>query len=131
MLKLHYDGHISGDQFGEEQARITAEIESHEHEAKLAATQAAETDDLTGRFDQVSAVLDTMDLNLLWASATETERRTLLDEMLDNVTVHPDRLVVALHGAPPLNVGFSEVGLKDSNFQRVGGGTLTLGTRDL
>jgi hypothetical protein len=28
----------------------------------------------------------------------------LLDELLDQVTVQPDRLVVAIHGAPPLNV---------------------------
>ena len=28
----------------------------------------------------------------------------MLDELLDQVTVQPDRLVVAIHGAPPLNV---------------------------
>ncbi len=54
----------------------------------------------------------------------------MLDELLDRVTVQPDRLVVAILGAAPLNVGFSEVGLKDSNFRGVGGGTFTLGARD-
>lgn len=47
----------------------------------------------------------------------------MLDELLDNVTVHPDRLVVTVHGAPPRNVAFSEVGPKDSELSRVGGGT--------
>ena len=38
------------------------------------------------------------------------------------VTVHPDRLVVEGHGAPPLNVAPSEVGLEDSDLSGVGGG---------
>jgi DNA invertase Pin-like site-specific DNA recombinase len=123
LLQLHYDGHISGDQFGEEQGRITLLLESLEAEATEAATRTAEADDLAMRFDQVAALLDSLDFDTLWAHATEAERRTLLDELLNQVTVQPDRLVVEIHGAPPLNVAFSEVGLKDSNFRGVGGGT--------
>jgi hypothetical protein len=123
LLRLHYDGRISGDQFGEEQARITSLIEAHEHEATATAAAVAQVDDLAQRFDEVAALLDSIDLDRLWSQATEAERRTMLDELLDNVTVLPDRLVVAIHGAPPLNVGFSEVGLKDSDFRGVGGGT--------
>ena len=39
------------------------------------------------------------------------------------ITVHADRLRVEIHGAPPLNVAFGEVGLKDSGLGGVGGGT--------
>ncbi|MGE0881257.1 MAG: recombinase family protein [Acidimicrobiia bacterium] len=123
LLRLHYDGHISADQFGEEQARITTLIENHEHQTQQALTQNLEADELARRFDQVAALLDSINLDRLWATATDTERRTLLDELLESVTVHPDRLVVAIHGAPPLNVGFTEVGLKDSENRGVGGGT--------
>jgi site-specific DNA recombinase len=123
LLRLHYDGHISGDQFGEEQARITSLIEAHEQEATTAAAAVAQVDDLAQRFNEVAALLDSIDLDRLWSHATEGERRTMLDELLDHVTVLPDRLVVAIHGAPALNVGFSEVGLKDSDFRGVGGGT--------
>lgn len=123
LLRLHYDDLISADQFGEEQARLTAEIENHEAEANAAALEAVELDDLGRRFEEVAALVDQLDLDRLWDAANETEKRTLLDELLDNVTVHPDRLEVRIHGAPPLNVGFSEVGLKDSELSRVGGGT--------
>lgn len=64
----------------------------------------------------------------LWPHATETERRTLLVDLVDlveHVEVHEDRLTVALHEAPPLNVAFSEVGLEDSDSSRVGGGIRT------
>jgi hypothetical protein len=56
---------------------------SHEHEAKSAAAQAAETDDLTRPFNRVAALLDSIDLDRLGARETDTEQRTLLDELLD------------------------------------------------
>lgn len=123
LLDLYYTDKISADQFGEEQARLTVQIENLEHEANTAAVQQAHADDLTARFEQLAQLLDATDLADLWEHATEQERRTILDELLDDVTVHPDRLSVTIHGAPPLNVAFSEVGLKDSELSRVGGGT--------
>lgn len=123
LLQLHYDGQISADQFGEEQGRITIEIDNLEAEARHEVGRHLEIDDLTARFDQVSAVLDRLNITDLWRSATEGERRILLDELLAGVTVHPDRLQVEIHGAPPLNVAFAEVGLRDSGLGGVGGGT--------
>ncbi len=64
-----------------------------------------------------------LDLDRIWQFANEQEQRTLLDELLDNVAVHPDHLEVAIHGAPRLDVQFSEVGLKHSQISGVGGGT--------
>lgn len=72
---------------------------------------------------KVLKVLDEVRLPEPRPYATEAERRTLLDELVESVTVHPDRLTVHLHGAPPLNVAFSEAGLKDSELSGVGGGT--------
>jgi hypothetical protein len=37
--------------------------------------------------------------------------------------VLPDHLEVTINGAPTLNVLYGEVGLKKSDFDRVGGGT--------
>jgi len=121
LLAPHYKNKISEDQFGEEQARITLEIENLEFDSQQAATEHARNDDLAIRFDQVAALLDALNLDEVWEAATDSERGTLLDELLQDVTVLPDRLVVTLNGAPPLNVGFSEVGLKDSELSRVGG----------
>ena len=126
LLALHYEDKISADQFGEEQARLTIEIENLESEVHDQVAEQVTSDDLTERFEQVTALLAELDIGTLWEAATEAERRTLLDELLDRVTVHPDRLEVAIHGAPALNVAFGEVGLReatDSGFRGVGGGT--------
>lgn len=102
LLAPRYHDQISADQFGEEQARLTAEIEALEADETDAAREAAWLDDLADRFEQVAALLDQLDLDDLWDAATEAERRVLVDEMLDSVKVHPDRLEVTIHGAPPL-----------------------------
>jgi len=89
-------------------------------------TQELLAEDVTDKFDELVAVLDRINIAQVWDAATEDERRTLLDELLGSVTVLPDRLVVEVHGAPPLQVAFGEVGLKsppDSEFRGVGGGT--------
>lgn len=64
-----------------------------------------------------------MDVELVWEAAEDGERRVLIEELIDAVTVFPDHLEVAVAGASPLNVLYSEVGLKESENVRVGGGT--------
>ncbi|HEX2574936.1 MAG TPA: recombinase family protein [Aquihabitans sp.] len=125
LLQLHYEDKISAEQFGEEQARLTIEIDNLEAEAKAVVTEQLQSDDLADRFEDLAALLDRIDVGRLWDAATEAERRKLLDELLSAITVHPDRLVVQVHGAPALNVAFSEVGLKDSELSGVEGGTGT------
>lgn len=122
LLELHYADQISADQFGEERARLTLEIENLGAAAGQAVAELLQGDDLADKFEQVAALLDRLDVGRLWNAATEIERRTLLDEMLGQIAVHPDRLVVQVHGAPALNVTFSEVGLKapDSEISHVG-----------
>jgi hypothetical protein len=58
-----------------------------------------------------------------WSAATEAQRRVLIDEFLEEVLVLPDHLDVKVHGAPPVHVLYQEVGPKESEFHRVGGGT--------
>lgn len=123
LLALHYDGHISAQQFGQEQARITIEIETLEADLNRQATAELEADDLARKFEQLLELLDQTDLATLWAYATDAEKRTLLDELLDHIKVCDDRLIVAIHGAPALTVAFGEVGLKDSQIGGVGGPT--------
>ena len=89
LLALYYDDKISADQFGQEQARITAEIENLEAESIAAAQATTEADDLLERFDEVATLLDSVDLSDLWDEADETERRVLVDELLHSVTINP------------------------------------------
>ena len=48
---------------------------------------------------QVERVLTSLDVSDLWEHADESELRKLLDELLQDVTVHPDRLPVTQLGA--------------------------------
>ena len=64
-----------------------------------------------------------LDIDHLWQAASDSEQRTLVDELVNALAVHPDHLGVAIAGAPRMNVLLSEVGLKDSQHSRVGGGT--------
>ena len=67
-------------------------------------------------------MLSALDLRALWQHATDDERRQLIKELVDDVTVQPDHLQVKIHGAPRLNVALQEVGLK-GEIAGVGGGT--------
>ena len=121
LLQAFYKDHIDETLFAREQARIRQEIENHTHDAQAAATDAIQTLDLAAQFENVLAVLEELNIADLWPYATETERRILLGELVQHVEIHTDRLTVHIHGAPPLNVAPSEVGLKDSGLNRVGG----------
>ena len=99
LLMLHLDDKISADQFGEQQARITTEIENLEYETTNAVEAQLQAGDLSQRFEDVAELLTSLNVSDLWEHADESERRTLLDELLQDVTVHPDRLPVTQHGA--------------------------------
>ncbi len=123
LLQLFYKDHIDETLFAREQARIRQEIENHSADAQAAASAAVESVDLAARFEDVLAVLEELNIADLWPYATDSEKRILLGELVQHVEIHADRLTVHIHGAPPLNVDPSEVGLKGSGLRRVGGGT--------
>jgi site-specific DNA recombinase len=123
LLALHYDGLISADQFGEEQARLTIEIDTLRDGSRRAAEEATQAFDLADRFDQVATLLQELNIDSIWHAATEQEQRTLLDELIESVVVLPDHLEVTIHGAPTLNVLPQEVGLQPVEIGGVGGGT--------
>lgn len=123
LLALHYEDKISADQFGEEQARLTLEIDNLEAEANQAVEAEMHSGDLADKFEQLIRLLDQIDVARLWRAANEGERRKLLDELLAQIQVHPDHLVVEVQGAPSLRVALSEVGLKVSDLSGVEGGT--------
>jgi hypothetical protein len=109
LLRLHYDGHITADLFAQEERRLTRLIDAHQTERQ--AEDNALPNQLVEKFEQVAALLAELDLDAIWNAATEQERRTLLDEMIDRVTLYPDHLEVHVHGTPRLNVTLAEVGL--------------------
>jgi hypothetical protein len=70
----------------------------------------------------VARVIEELDVDRAWVAATESERRILIEELVESVTVLPDHLEVTVSGAPRLHVLYQEVGLKESGLDGVGVG---------
>lgn len=122
LLDLYYRGMISAEGFAEEEKHLAQQSESVRSESEQHNASEALKDELSQRFEAVVALLRSLDLTSLWDAAEETERRVLVDELIESVIVCPDHLEVVVSGAPPLNVTLEEVGLQ-SQIVGVGGGT--------
>ncbi|MGC1419764.1 MAG: hypothetical protein WA786_06550 [Acidimicrobiales bacterium] len=68
--------------------------------------------DLEIRFAEVARILADLDMEAVWAEADEREKRIIVENLLEWIKVLPDHLEVKVVGSVPLNVVFSEVGLK-------------------
>jgi site-specific DNA recombinase len=112
LLELYYGDKISADLFAAEEERLRALIglETEVKGRKQAETEAAT--DLARRFDEVAALLAELDLAVAWDAATMEERKVLVDELLDEVSLFPDHLEVVVAGAPCLNILLEEVGVQ-------------------
>ena len=123
LLHLYYADKIGADLFAEEEARLSVAIRGALRESDEADVELAHFDDVARHFEAVAGMLASLDVDKMWNAATELERRVLIDEFLEEISVLPDYLDVKVHGAPPVHVLYQEVGLKESGFDRVGGGT--------
>ena len=80
------------------------------------ATQAQDKQSiLADAFEQAIALLQDplFDLETIWDNASQKERRVLVEELIEAVTIYEDRLEVTVTGFPPLLVTLAEVGLRD------------------
>jgi hypothetical protein len=123
LLDLYYANKISADGFQEEELRLCGAIEAARAQAAEGQLQERMKSDLELRFEQVASIMRDLDVDAVWKAAEDQERRVLIEELVEWVTVFPDHLEVKVSATPPLNVLFSEVGLMGSDFVGVGGGT--------
>jgi site-specific DNA recombinase len=123
LVELFYGGNISGEGFREEEDRLLNSIEAAREQASIAQAEVIAQNDLELRFEQVAAILNDLDIDQVWAKADDDERRILVEELIESITVLPDHLEVKVSGAPVLNVLYGEVGLKVPEIVGVGGGT--------
>ena len=112
LLDLYYADSISDGTFSAEERRLNAQIASLEEEAGRLEGEALERVQAAERFDQVSELLTSLDLETIWEHATEAERRTLVEDLVDSVHIYPDHLTVQVAGALPIVVTLAEVGLR-------------------
>ena len=124
LLELYYADRITGELFATEEQNLAQQIAVVREEQAEIETAITTKEELGRRFEDVLATFEQLDFERVWEAATDNERRVLIEELLEAVTVYPDHLEVAVHGAPTINVLLGEVGLVDqSDFARVGGGT--------
>jgi hypothetical protein len=116
LLRLYYDDRIGADLFAEEEARLAGAIKAAQREEEASQAEVVRSGDVERHFDDVARMLAALDVERTWAAATEVERRVLLDEFLECITVLPDYIDVNIHGAPPIHVLYQVVGLKESEL---------------
>jgi hypothetical protein len=117
LFDLYYADKITPAVFAEEELSLTRQIEAHEAEAHEARSHRQRQGLLSDHFERVATLLRNLDLDRLWEAVSETEKRTLINELIEAVIVYPDRLQVAINGAPPLTVDFEEVGLRPAGMR--------------
>ena len=123
LLDLYYADSISDATFAAEEKRLNAQLSSMVAEAARSEDQAVLREHAAEQFDQVSELLTNLDLESIWEQATESERRTLVEDLVDSIHIHPDHLSVQV--ARPTNRGHPGSGGTACWYQtcRVGGGT--------
>lgn len=120
LLDLYYCGNITAESFKAEEDRLCAAIEAARALANHSDSEAKVQSDLEHRFEKVASILSNLDVQAVWDAAEDRERRVLVEELVEWVTVFPDHLEVTVAGAPALNVCLDEVGLKGSEIVSVG-----------
>jgi len=112
LLELYYADSITATMFAEQERALTRNIEAIESEAAESLKEVNQGHMLAEQFEQVATLLRTMDTDAIWNAAND--RKILVNEIIDAVIVHPDRLQVAINGSPRLTVRFDEVGLREA-----------------
>lgn len=114
LLDLYYADKISATFSADEECKLSRQIEAIEGEDAASLKEVNQRSILAEQFEQVAILLRSMDTDAIWNAANDRERKLLVNEIIDAVIVHPDRLQVTINGAPPLTIAFSEVGLRET-----------------
>lgn len=59
-------------------------------------------DEAADKFDRIGASLAEADFDRIWDEANPSERRILMEDLIDSVFIYPDQLTVQVAGAPPI-----------------------------
>ncbi|MHB2029622.1 MAG: hypothetical protein ACYCPT_12515 [Acidimicrobiales bacterium] len=89
-------------------------------DGNLALEKTVARDELAVKFDQIVEIIRNLNIDEIWTTATEDERRVLIEELVESVTVFPSHFEISVYGAPTLKVLPGEVGMKQLSFVGVG-----------
>ena len=115
LFDLLLAGKITDDFFAEQEHQLTAKIEATEADRTEAIETHRHHNALAEAFEQAAAMLrdPAFELAEIWDNASAAERRVIVEEFIESVTIYADRLEVNVTGAPPLLVTLAEVGLRE------------------
>jgi site-specific DNA recombinase len=123
LLELYYSDRLSAELFAEEESRLSNQIEAVRRQREATEAERSRLSEVAAKFEGVARILRKMDVDRLWAEASDQERRIIVEELLESVAMFPDHLEVTVSGVPRLNVTLEEVGLTSGwQFCGVGGG---------
>jgi site-specific DNA recombinase len=114
LLQLFLDDKITEDYFSEQERSLTGKINALEADHIEATDTAKRSNALVEAFERAAALLrdPSFDFDSVWQNANDKERRVIVEELIEAVTIYTDRLEVTVTGAPPLVVTLDEVGLR-------------------
>ena len=78
LLELHYADRLSAELFAEEEARLSRQIEAVRREREEQEVERTRLSEVATKFEEVARILREMDLDRLWAEATDIERHVLV-----------------------------------------------------
>ena len=119
-----YDDKISADNFAGEERRLTAQIATLEAGDVAARAEREQLETAALQFELADELLLMQDLDTIWEEATDAERRTLIEDLIDSVCFYPDKITVQVVGAPPILTSLAEVGLRAGTKSVVSKGRL-------
>jgi site-specific DNA recombinase len=123
LLELYYADRIGAELFADEEEGLSRKIAALRSRQKEEEAQLTRVSGMAKRFEEVARLLAEMDVEAIWAEATDEERRVLVEELVEAIAIFPDHLEVTVNGVPRLNVALDEVGLTGGwQFCGVGGG---------
>lgn len=63
----------------------------------------------------IGSVSRAFEFDSIWQNANDSERRVIVEELIEAVTIHADRHEVTVTGAPPILIELDEVGLRPAS----------------
>lgn len=111
LFDLHYQDKIDADSLAQEHQRVKTQMTTLENEDTANEVDRRRKDEAADKFDRIGASLAEVDFDRIWDEANPSERRILMEDLIDSVFVYPDQLTVQVAGAPPFLVTREEVGL--------------------
>jgi hypothetical protein len=111
LLDLHYAERIDAETFAVEHHHLVSQIKTLQREVEDCEREETRRDEAVDKFDRVAELLANFDVQRIWNAATDTERWSLVKDLVDSVCIYPDHLTVQVAGAPPFIVALDEVGL--------------------